>query len=125
MDYHFEEVDIKDICGEIALADSIKMPSDVVLIFDLGSPSVIVKTDERRVMQVISNFVNNAIKFTTKGSITIYYEIEGDFIRVCVKDTGIGKPKTYIRAIHQGRYFPARYGIGINHQPNHYRGIRR
>ena len=77
MDYHFEEVDIKDICGEIALADSIKMPSDVVLIFDLGSPSVIVKTDERRVMQVISNFVNNAIKFTTKGSITIYYEIEG------------------------------------------------
>ena len=25
MDYHFEEVDIKDICGEIALADSIKM----------------------------------------------------------------------------------------------------
>ena len=67
MDYHFEEVDIKDICGEIALADSIKMPSDVVLIFDLGSPSVIVKTDERRVMQVISNFVNNAIKFTTKA----------------------------------------------------------
>lgn len=66
------------------------MPSDVDLIFDLGSPSVIVKTDERRVMQVISNFVNNAIKFTAKGSITIYYEIERDFIRVCVKDTGIG-----------------------------------
>ena len=100
MDYHFEEVDIKDICGEIALADSIKMPSDVVLIFDLGSPSVIVKTDERRVMQVISNFVNNAIKFTTKGSITIYYEIEGDFIRVCVKDTGIG-----ISAENQRRIF--------------------
>lgn len=100
MDYHFEEVDIKDICGEIALADSIKMPSDVDLIFDLGSPSVIVKTDERRVMQVISNFVNNAIKFTTKGSITIYYEIEGDFIRVCVKDTGIG-----ISAENQRRIF--------------------
>ena len=100
MDYHFEEVDIKDICGEIALADSIKMPSDVDLIFDLDSPSVIVKTDERRVMQVISNFVNNAIKFTTKGSITIYYEIEGDFIRVCVKDTGIG-----ISAENQRRIF--------------------
>lgn len=100
MDYHFEEVDIKDICGEIALADSIKMPSNVDLIFDLDSPSVIVKTDERRVMQVISNFVNNAIKFTTKGSITIYYEIEGDFIRVCVKDTGIG-----ISAENQRRIF--------------------
>lgn len=100
MDYHFEEVDIKDICGEIALADSIKMPSDVDLIFNLDSPSVIVKTDERRVMQVISNFVNNAIKFTTKGSITIYYEIEGDFIRVCVKDTGIG-----ISAENQRRIF--------------------
>ena len=96
----FEEVDIKDICGEIALADIYKDASDVVLIFDLGSPSVIVKTDERRVMQVISNFVNNAIKFTTKGSITIYYEIEGDFIRVCVKDTGIG-----ISAENQRRIF--------------------
>ena len=49
---------------------------------------------------MISNFVNNAIKFTTKGSITIYYEIEGDFIRVCVKDTGIG-----ISAENQRRIF--------------------
>lgn len=100
MDYHFEEVDIKDICGEIALADSIKMPSDVDLIFDLDSPSVIVKTDERRVMQVISNFVNNCYQIYHKGSITIYYEIEGDFIRVCVKDTGIG-----ISAENQRRIF--------------------
>lgn len=90
MDYHFEEADLKEICGEIALADSIKMPPGVDLIFDKDSPSVIVRTDERRVMQVLSNFVNNAIKFTTEGSITIGYHVEHNFVRVYVKDTGIG-----------------------------------
>ena len=90
MDYHFEEVDIKEICGEIALANSIKMPSGVDLVFDHDLPSIIVKTDERRVMQILSNFINNAIKFTTSGSITIYYYKEGDYVKLCVKDTGIG-----------------------------------
>ena len=41
-------------------------------------------------MQVISNFVNNAIKFTEKGSITISYKREGIYLRVNVQDTGIG-----------------------------------
>jgi len=41
-------------------------------------------------MQVISNFVNNAIKFTEKGSITISYKREGNYLRVNVQDTGIG-----------------------------------
>lgn len=41
-------------------------------------------------MQVILNFVNNAIKFTEKGSITISYKQERNYLRVSVQDTGIG-----------------------------------
>lgn len=90
MDYHLEDVDIKDICNEIILADSIKMPAGVSLLFDPDTPSVIITTDERRIMQVLSNFMNNAIKFTPKGNITLSYHVEKDKLRVCVSDTGIG-----------------------------------
>ena len=62
----------------------------VKLVFDKELPSIRLKTDPQRVMQVISNFVNNAIKFTEKGSITISYKREGNYLRVNVQDTGIG-----------------------------------
>lgn len=90
LDYHIDRVDIKEICGEVALTDSLKMSPEVKLIFDKDAPSVWVRTDYRRIVQVLVNFVNNAIKFTTHGSITIFYFKENGYLKVCVKDTGIG-----------------------------------
>lgn len=90
LDYHIDRVDIKEICGEVALTDSLKMSPEVQLIFDKDAPSVWVRTDYRRIVQVLVNFVNNAIKFTTQGSITIFYFKENDSLKVCVEDTGIG-----------------------------------
>jgi signal transduction histidine kinase len=47
--------------------------------------------DETRIMQVMTNLVNNAIKFTNKGTITIGYQcLNNSEIRFFVKDTGIG-----------------------------------
>lgn len=90
LDYHITDTDIKEICGEVYLADSLKMSPDVELRFDKNLPSIHIKTDAQRIMQVVSNFVNNAIKFTSKGSITISYAQERDHLRVSVQDTGIG-----------------------------------
>lgn len=90
LDYHIAPVDIKEICGEVALADSLKMSPEVQLLFDKNAPSVWVRTDARRIVQVVSNFVNNAIKFTSKGSITIAYRKEQAQVKVWVSDTGIG-----------------------------------
>lgn len=88
--YNIVEADIKDICWEVYLAGSLKMSPDVKLIFDNQLPSVILKTDPQRINQVVTNFVNNAIKFTSQGSIIIFYEMIEDGIKVSVKDTGIG-----------------------------------
>ena len=90
LEYHIDEVDIKDLCGEVALTDSLKMNPEVELLFDMNSPSILVKTDYKRIVQVLVNFVNNAIKFTEKGSITIFYRKENGQLKVGVKDTGIG-----------------------------------
>lgn len=47
-------------------------------------------TDETRLMQVMSNLLNNSFKFTRKGSIHFGYTIKEESIEFFVKDTGIG-----------------------------------
>lgn len=53
----------------------------------------IVKSDKRRMMQVIINLTQNALKFTSKGSIIInvdFVRLAVDYLEFSVKDTGIG-----------------------------------
>ena len=56
-----------------------------------------VRTDEQRVMQVLLGLQSNALKFTTTGSVTIIIEIEqrdgSRYLKISVKDTGIGIPE--------------------------------
>ena len=49
-------------------------------------------TDADRVKQVIYNFIGNAMKFTTHGSITISSEVKGRQLKVLITDTGSGIP---------------------------------
>ena len=52
--------------------------------------SYIVNLDKNRLTQILTNFVNNAIKFTREGSIEIGYAICNDLLRIYCSDTGIG-----------------------------------
>ena len=49
-------------------------------------------TDDIKLMQVIINLVNNAVKFTEKGTVSFGYEIDkvGESINFTIKDTGLG-----------------------------------
>ena len=51
-----------------------------------------VMTDSFRLTQIFSNLINNAIKFTREGSITLHASCEGNQLRFAVQDTGIGIP---------------------------------
>lgn len=88
--YNIEEANIKELCMEVYLSGSLKIKPGVKLLFDKNSPTVTLRTDPQRILQVIANFVNNAIKFTSEGSITIFYETKENEVKVCVRDTGIG-----------------------------------
>jgi len=51
-------------------------------------------SDARRVEQVLLNLLNNAVKFTDRGAVTLTAEIASDTLRISVADTGIGiKPE--------------------------------
>jgi PAS domain S-box-containing protein len=57
--------------------------------YDPALPTCL-RGDELRVRQVLTNLLDNAIKFTEKGSVTLRAELHGEQLHFAVKDTGIG-----------------------------------
>lgn len=47
-------------------------------------------TDRRRLFEILNQYVDNAIKFTEQGSVTLGYDVRDDGLRVWVRDTGKG-----------------------------------
>lgn len=57
-------------------------------------------TDQHRLKQILSNLINNAVKFTEKGSITFgYHFLDENYLHFYVRDTGIGIPADKIDII--------------------------
>ncbi|MFK7749005.1 MAG: transporter substrate-binding domain-containing protein [Kordia sp.] len=55
-----------------------------------------IKTDKARFTKAIGNILNNAIKFTNVGSVTLQYEIHSEQVEIKISDTGIGiSPKKF------------------------------
>ena len=91
--------DFKEICEETYAVHALKIPKNVRFVFDRGSQPVTVFSDPKRVVQVISNFLTNAIKFTSEGEIKLAYKVSNDEIRVSVSDTGMGISEEDCRTI--------------------------
>ncbi len=52
-------------------------------------------SDRDRLREILNQYMNNALKFTDKGSVTIGYDVRGDKLRLWVRDTGRGIPEEY------------------------------
>ena len=68
----------------------------VTLKLDIPKDTFLITSDPIRINQVMINLLNNAVKFTEKGSITFGFSPQGDQLRFFVKDTGIGIQKNHI-----------------------------
>ncbi|MBK9391192.1 MAG: response regulator [Bacteroidetes bacterium] len=61
----------------------------------LEDADALILTDSTKLIQIISNLISNAIKFTENGEIRIKYYLKDNFLEFNVSDTGIGIPKEY------------------------------
>ena len=95
----YTNVDVNETCAEIIKSMSMKVGKGIELIFEEPFPECYIYTDKNRFTQVISNFINNALKFTQQGSITLGYEqVSHQKIKFYVRDTGMGIPEESKRA---------------------------
>lgn len=94
------DTDVNLLCSEIIRSLRMKVPVGVELVFEECLPGCHVWADKNRLNQVISNFINNALKFTFSGSITLgYYRQTDGYLRFYVRDTGMGIPKNKIKTV--------------------------
>jgi len=79
-----------------------KVGKGVELILEEPFPECYIYTDKNRFTQVISNFINNALKFTQQGSITLGYEqVSHQKIKFYVRDTGMGIPEEKQKSVFE------------------------
>jgi signal transduction histidine kinase len=92
-----EPFDFVDVVNEVVR--SLKPMADrkgLEVTATLTAPAIPMNGDRKRTLQVLLNLVNNAIKFTAKGSVNVTAAVEGRNLVVIVTDTGIGIKKEHI-----------------------------
>ena len=101
-DFNFGSVDVNQMCEEVVRSLSLKVQDrPVELRFIRREERCCILGDKNRLTQIITNFINNALKFTAEGSITLDYAIEGDNVRFSVEDTGTGIDREHLKNIFE------------------------
>jgi len=86
----FELVSLLEGCAYLLVKGTQEKGVELFCSFDSDLP-VTIKGDPTRLRQVLTNLINNAIKFTEQGDIVVYAtRLENNLIRFGVRDTGIG-----------------------------------
>lgn len=97
------ELNIWEFLSEMRLLYDTPLTKDVKLIWDCPSDFPIVLGDRRKLRHIVENLINNAIKFTEHGSITVSarYLIGKKMLEIKVADTGPGIPEEQISTIFE------------------------
>ena len=90
LEFTDSEIDINALLSDIEQSSRLKAPEGVQISFVEKMPYCIIMSDKNRLAQVITNFINNAIKFTKEGSIRFGYRHKDDKLLFYVRDTGCG-----------------------------------
>ena len=117
MVFNITEQPLTPLLQNILRAQQINVPQEVELLLDLPATDTIITTDPLRLKQVINNLINNAIKFTSKGAVTLGYRQNNDQVSIFVKDTGTGIDEDKINRIferfYKGDNFVQGTGLGL------------
>jgi two-component system, sensor histidine kinase ChiS len=95
-----QALDIRTIVDVIISLSSVLIPeSKIKLINSVPQALPPAKGDEIRIQQIFHNLIGNSIKFTKEGEIEIFAETDQNFIKIKIRDTGIGIPPENLNKI--------------------------
>jgi signal transduction histidine kinase/HAMP domain-containing protein len=98
---NWQTVNIVDFLVELRSSYEILAKKDISLHWDIPPRLPVVRTDGEKLKHVLQNLINNAIKFTENGSVTVSARCISKAIEFEVKDTGIGMPGDMLPSIFQ------------------------
>jgi signal transduction histidine kinase len=113
------DVDVGQLVGDVAKAQRpLVQQKGVEIKIDIDAPSPRARTDERRLRQVVTNIISNAVKFTEKGSIEISVHKDSERVVIGVKDTGPGiaeeqLPRLFTEFVQLGSLKQRARGTGL------------
>jgi PAS domain S-box-containing protein len=94
VEYKLQETDINEAVQRVyEVMNSLAKEKNLDFLLRLEENLPKIRIDRDKIIQVLTNLVNNALKFTEKGGITITTGRGDNFIQVSVKDTGLGIKK--------------------------------
>lgn len=119
IEFKIQKQSLHQILSEIYQCQSLNIPSKIEFRLELPEEDTEIMIDTTRFKQVINNLINNAIKFTMYGHITLGSKIlQNGTIDIYVKDTGMGMPQEKLAHIFERFYkmdsFKPGAGLGLS-----------
>ncbi len=101
MAVQLEDLDLASLIdGTVGQLESWGAKENVETRLVIPSDLDLIRADQSRLGQVLSNLVGNALKFTDEGSVTVRVDAEGSVVRrIHVEDTGVGVPPDRLKTI--------------------------
>ena len=120
MTFSYSTCNLNNWVDSMYLTHSLLIPKEIEFIKEVPDAAFFINTDVNRLSQIMTNFLNNATKFTKSGYIKLGYEIDFSTyeVSIYVEDTGKGIPKEEQRMIFERFYkqdeFVQGTGLGLS-----------
>jgi signal transduction histidine kinase len=93
MEYVLEDIKISEFLEEILKTfEPIFVQNKIELIKNISKTNIKVRGDKNKTRQIISNIIDNSLKYTPTGSIKVELNNDLEFVVISIADTGIGIP---------------------------------
>lgn len=97
------EINLEDFLQELKSVYAVPLGKDIQLNWEYASELPFIQSDRLKLKHILQNLINNAIRFTEEGSVTVSvgYVSERRIVQFKVSDTGIGIPKSALPIIFE------------------------
>ena len=115
------KVDLNQLLQQ--MAETYQPTTNVQIVVDCPLPQLQINSDRERLLEILDNLIQNAVKFTTEGTIALSYTVEGNQVRVEITDTGKGiaeadQQRIFERFVKVDEYIPGT-GLGLSVAKSH------